>query len=620
MSIGSQDNKIPAKYLRLVRDIYTDRPVGPDYQFPAGLSGDQYWIEVEKKTITDIRLRILELKINADEEPLQGAKTGEFGIEAIYEEIVDEGTKPLVGELIQYSEVTPFGNGKALRATTRYPTNLFTLQKIRKSIGQPESLIPAKYRRLITDIETEKPVPVNYTFPSGLTGDQIFIEFAQKTITEARLRILEQKINTDESPLQGADSDEYGVLIVYEEIVEEGTAVQTGFLIKHSEVTALGNGKAVRITIAYKGGLVAVIKITNAGSGGSNGAHTDGTFNGSGSFNYTVAAGAVVASSIVITDPGSFKTPPKPLFPSAGSNVAATTYLGTVPLVSRLWDEEMLVHYDQTRQIIMAGAPDSPAEDYVKEESKQLDVWRLQRIREKKIPTAVDEATAITSSRSRPYSFPGLFPPAPALFNGTNWVYLPFSYRKTTATLTQARIFTYWVLSTDEPEIAADDIITDSIFVFTADDDKQGEIKSKRFEGVLHDSIFAAFIEGLVTFQFSYPPTTPSYSEYTGSAKMDLTGTIATNGTTAIVGTGTAFTTEVAVGDLLFGVYPVASITNNTHLTLSTAISGTASGLATWVIRPGSGWIGTERKTSVVVTPTGHSRLWKVEIEKIVMR
>lgn len=245
-----QQNLIPEKYRRLIRTVETEKPVPVDYTFPAGLTGDQTFIEFAQRSITEARLKIIEEVINTDEAPLQGSQTGEFGNLIVLEEIVDEGTPALSGELIQESRVTPLGNGKSVRITLKYPTNLFDLQKVKRTIGQ-ENLIPQKYRRLIRTVETEKPVPVDYTFPSGLTGDQTFIEFAQRTITEARLKITEEIINTDESPLPGAETDDYGQLIITEEIVDDGTLALEGFLIKRSQVTPLGNGKSIRITVKY---------------------------------------------------------------------------------------------------------------------------------------------------------------------------------------------------------------------------------------------------------------------------------------------------------------------------------------------------------------------------------
>jgi len=66
-----------------------------------------------------------------------------------------------------------------------------------------------------------------------------------------------------------------------------------------------------------------------------------------------------------------------------------------------------------------------------------------------------------------------------------------------------------------------------------------------------------------------------------------LTGTVAvTNLSTAVVGTGTLFTTELDVGDnikIVAEVFTVAAITDDTHLTLSSAYQGTTgSGLTAY--------------------------------------
>ena len=62
----------------------------------------------------------------------------------------------------------------------------------------------------------------------------------------------------------------------------------------------------------------------------------------------------------------------------------------------------------------------------------------------------------------------------------------------------------------------------------------------------------------------------------------DLTGTVATAGTTALTGTGTKFTTELKVGDFIVvageTVRQVNAITSDTALTVSVAFTNTASG------------------------------------------
>lgn len=292
-SLG-QPNQTPEKYRRLVRTVKTDSIVDPlTYLFPNFLTGDQVQIKYVEETIFRARVSVLEEVIAIGADPITSSETGEFGILEILESVVNEGTEPDVGELIQNSKVTGLGNGKAIKITVQYPSNLFDLQKVKKSLGQP-SLIPEKYRRLIRTVETEKPVPVDYDFPLGLTGDQTFIEFAQKTITEARLRILEEVINSSSDPLSGGETNEYGELIIYESIVNEGTAIDTGFLVLRSRTTPLGNGKAIKITVKYpedladieikdsvvdeKEGIVIAVarKIVTAGTAG--GVDVDGTY------------------------------------------------------------------------------------------------------------------------------------------------------------------------------------------------------------------------------------------------------------------------------------------------------------------------------------------------------
>jgi hypothetical protein len=256
-SIGSI-NLTPEKYRRLVRTVETNQPVAADYTFPDGLTGDEVQITLQQETIAEARLKIIEEIIETDEDPLISGETGEFGNLVITEEVVDEGTEPLTGELIQSSKVTALGNGKSIRITVRYPDDLFDLQKQSKSLGQ-KNLIPEKYRRLIRTVTTESPVPVDYSFPAGLTGDQTFIEFAQKTITEARLTIVEEVIDTDEDPLTGHETGEWGIESIVESVVVDGTAPDSGFLIRHSQVTPLGNGKSIKITVNYPSDLASIV-------------------------------------------------------------------------------------------------------------------------------------------------------------------------------------------------------------------------------------------------------------------------------------------------------------------------------------------------------------------------
>lgn len=130
---------------------------------------------------------------------------------------------------------------------------------VTKTIGTPESLIPEKYRRLITTTDTNQPVAPDYDFPDGLVGTQKFISLAQETISRLRLRIITEVINEDEDPLTGQQTDEWGILTVQESIVADGSPADEGYLVKHSEVTPLGNGLSIKITVNYSDDLGAKV-------------------------------------------------------------------------------------------------------------------------------------------------------------------------------------------------------------------------------------------------------------------------------------------------------------------------------------------------------------------------
>lgn len=91
-----------------------------------------------------------------------------------------------------------------------------------------------------------------------------------------------------------------------------------------------------------------------------------------------------------------------------------------------------------------------------------------------------------------------------------------------------------------------------------------------------------------VRFDMKSPVGTKRYTDYnTGSAgtyALKVNGTVATNGTTAIVGTSTTFLSDFVVGDTVSITGEtsrvVASVTDNTHLALTVAASTTASGLS----------------------------------------
>lgn len=249
-SLGQTD-LTPEKYRRLIRTVSTGKPVGADYQFPEGLTGDEVKLTYIQETITRARLDIVEEIINTDEDPLAGSEADEFGNLIITETVVPDGTPADSGYLVKTSRVTPFGNDKSLKITVLYPSDLATAQLLTLTLGQ-DNLIPEKYRRLVTRRETMKMVdPTSYTFPTTLSGDQSHVEMIQEAIHRARLKIVEEVIGVDLSPLTGAQTDQWGVLSILESVVNDGTAASEGITYKSSQVTPLGNGKSIKIDVIY---------------------------------------------------------------------------------------------------------------------------------------------------------------------------------------------------------------------------------------------------------------------------------------------------------------------------------------------------------------------------------
>jgi hypothetical protein len=78
----------------------------------------------------------------------------------------------------------------------------------------------------------------------------------------------------------------------------------------------------------------------------------------------------------------------------------------------------------------------------------------------------------------------------------------------------------------------------------------------------------------------TYNTTAPKTAIF-NTVTTALTGTVAIGGTTAVTGTGTAFTTELTVGDLIevdSEIREVLTITNDTAVVVSVAFADTATG------------------------------------------
>lgn len=252
-SIGQKD-LTPEKYRRLITTNTIRQLVGSTYVFPSNLTGNQSQVELQFETIEEARLTITEEIIESSEAALIGGETGEFGPMTITESIVEEGDAIDTGPLVLNSKITPLGNGKAIKITVTYPSNLAALELVDRSLGQ-ENLMPAKYRRLVTTQATRKLVDSTYVFPTSLSGDESSIRLQWETIERARLTIVEEIIETDEAALEGSELGEFGLMQILESVVDDGSPADTGILVRASTVTALGNGKSIKITVRYPANL-----------------------------------------------------------------------------------------------------------------------------------------------------------------------------------------------------------------------------------------------------------------------------------------------------------------------------------------------------------------------------
>ena len=118
-----------------------------------------------------------------------------------------------------------------------------------RTIGQ-ENVIPAKYRRFVTQTRTKQEV-VPATLPNTPQGDLILSHVEQ--VENSGLAVIQEileTLNADADALTGEQAYvEREVGLVSEELVEEGTPADQHLMVVQSEVEALGNGKAVKRTV-----------------------------------------------------------------------------------------------------------------------------------------------------------------------------------------------------------------------------------------------------------------------------------------------------------------------------------------------------------------------------------
>lgn len=182
----------------------------------------------------------------------------------------------------------------------------------------------------------------------------------------------------------------------------------------------------------------------------------------------------------------------------------------------------------------------------------------------------------------------------------------PIGSRTPKASIVPINIYRYWVIADVKPSVSIDEILFDDI-----------EVQGVTYRNVIHDEFLADY-NG---FPLWIPASTPSYTGYMGI--VDITGSqIVINSDGTVVGTSTAFTTEVQVGDLILSTFIVSHITDDLNLNVSDPpISDlTITTTPLFVSRQSAGWIGNEKVIKAEVIPGAFTKEWEVTVTKTVMR
>jgi hypothetical protein len=257
-----QDSLIPAKYRRLVVTTESKQEV-EQATLPDAIEGDLVRSVVQQQMDTGKAVKVnTEETIDTNADPLTGERFAPNGaILATEEALVEEGDSAEKGVNIAQSDVSPTGDGKAVKETLTAKRRTANdgleegwPKKQVKSIGV-DDLVPQKFKKqTISSVDIEQvalakedvddiPEPV---LPNDVTVRKV--EHEKVNDWRYEKRISKEEIAPGADPLSGMLTDTWGVNSSEELLTEEGSSVASGFGVKSSRVTPLGDGKAIKET------------------------------------------------------------------------------------------------------------------------------------------------------------------------------------------------------------------------------------------------------------------------------------------------------------------------------------------------------------------------------------
>mgnify|MGYP003651379442 CR=1 FL=1 len=117
---SGQENLTPSEFRRLITTTRTKQEVDPTTT-PSTITGDLVASTVQRKDNTGKSLKVDTTETIAAGDPLEGEKTGTWGIEGTTRQPVTEGSTTPSGFLTKGSSVVPLGNGKSIESVETYP-------------------------------------------------------------------------------------------------------------------------------------------------------------------------------------------------------------------------------------------------------------------------------------------------------------------------------------------------------------------------------------------------------------------------------------------------------------------------------------------------------------------
>lgn len=259
----------PAKFRRFLTQRKTWQEVEPGTPLSevGAIVDEETGEEIISSSVKDTQDTGKSLKVDVtetldlNEDPLVGQLFDpKAAIMDVTEQLVAEETPADTGVNISQSAVGALGNGYAIKETqTARRRNTDGTTETGWPIGQTkeignESLIPAKFRSQVVTAVTKEQLELaagdvdDIPDPPAPTGDEVLVRHQKVNDWRVEKTTVTEVIDEEAGPMIGELTDTWGINTTSEEVVPEGSAVDSGFGVKSSRVTPIGGDKSIKET------------------------------------------------------------------------------------------------------------------------------------------------------------------------------------------------------------------------------------------------------------------------------------------------------------------------------------------------------------------------------------